>query len=136
MNEILQSVLLMDGLPWYGWFIVVIVIMFIFGDRIYWDYEVEFPKVPGIGKGEVEFESLKKKGTIIEARFKLEPDYWHEEIHIYLKGDLIYTIPSQKNSSTRTYINDNIELEEPASGDEVSIYIRDEIVFQGTLVRD
>ena len=136
MSELLPADVVMSGIPWYAWLGIFIGIMIVFGDRILWDFEVKFPFKEGVGRGKVEFEHHKKKGTIIEARFDLEPDCWHEDIDIYLKGEHVYTIPSKKNDGGRTYSKEKSEYDKPAEGDEVTVKIRGEVVLSGPLVLD
>lgn len=84
--------------PIWGGFILFIVYVFIFGDRKQWEYEVKFPKEPGVGRREVELESFKKKGSQIELNFDLESAYHHKPIEIFRKGISIYTVISHLNT--------------------------------------
>lgn len=62
-------------LPGWAWFGLLIVFLFFTGDKKEWDYEVKFPLKEGVGRGEVELECLKKKGSSIEVELELEPEY-------------------------------------------------------------
>lgn len=135
----IESILLanlLGDVPWYVWFGLFIVVMIIFGDRGLWDYEVKFPYTQGVGRGEVEFECYKKKGSVIEAKFQIDTECANEAIDIYLGDRLMHSISSQKNPGGRIFIKESLEMEEPTEGDIVEVIIRGEVVFSGPLIRD
>ena len=117
----------------FGGFIIFI---FIFGDQKLWELEVKFPTKPGVGRGEVEFECHKKKGSSIELKFTLEELFQNKDIEIILNNRSIYIIPASKNSAARTYINEKLELQKPTEGDKVEVTIGGQKQFEGVLVRD
>ena len=61
----------------------------LFGDRKLWELEVKFPMKHGVGRGEVEFECLKKKGSTIEVKFELEEMFHNKPIEIFLNNQLV-----------------------------------------------
>ena len=68
MMDVVQFAASFPDIPWYAWAGLFLLIIFFLGDRVLWDYEVKFPMTPGVGRGEVELEHLKKKGTQIEVK--------------------------------------------------------------------
>lgn len=125
-----------SSLPGWAWFVLGFVLLFLTGDRKLWEYEVKFPLQPNIGRGKVEFECLKKKGSSIEVKLELEPNYNNKPIEIMLNGLLVYTIPDTSNTKRSTYINKKVKIEKPNEGDEVLIKIGGEKIFSGQLVLD
>jgi hypothetical protein len=137
MTETILIASFVGNMPWFIWaFFLFIPVMVIFGDRGLWDFEVKFPQTTSVGRGEVEFECWKKKGTVIEAKFQIESDSANEDIEIFLKGSHVYTIPAQKNTGGRIFIQEKITLDKPEEGDQVTVKIRNEEVFSGPLIRD
>ena len=126
----------LEAIPWYGWVIGILVLMFLVSDRGLWDYEVKFPLNPSVGRGKVEFECYKRRGVVVEAKFELKPEYQHQEIEIYLEGELVATIDKEKNKSHRLFAQKSIGLSEPNEGAEVKVRIGGEEVFVGALVLD
>lgn len=133
LSEILHF---LKDLPIWSWVILFLIYASIFGDRTLWEYEVKFPMEPGIGRGEVELECFKKKGTKIEVTLELEPAYQQKQIEILRKGLLIYTIKPNKNSGKRIFIKRSTTLEKPEEGDEIVVKIDGENIFSGQLVLD
>ncbi len=125
----------LGDVPWYGWTALVLLILFIFGDSKQWDYEVKFPMKEGIGRGEVEFEGLKRRGPIIEMRLQLDPSQTNKEIEVLLDGRSVYSMPNGSGSS-RVYVNEKIDLDEPKEGQMVVVKIDSQEVFSGPLVLD
>jgi hypothetical protein len=123
-------------LPSWAWFALGFGLLMLAGDRKLWEYEVKFPLKAGIGRGEIELECLKKKGSSIEIKLQLEPNYHNKLIEIYLNNALIYTIPESSNTDKPLYINKKIQLQQPTEGDEVQIKISNKEVFTGQLVLD
>lgn len=134
---IVLTLAFLDSIPVWVYFIAALVIYaFIFGDKVLWEYEVDFRHKEGIGSGEVEFESKKKKGTTIECEFSLEEPYRNKAIEIYLNEALIFTIKDSENYSRRIDITRNIDLDQPKPGDLVCVKIDGQEIFSGPLVRD
>lgn len=134
--ELTEIIHFFKDLPFWGWLIIFFAYVFIFGDRKQWEYEVKFPKEIGIGRGEVELECLKKKGTQIEVSFDLEPAYHHKPIEIIRSGLSIYTIEASQNNGKRIFIKNKTPLEKPEEGDEITVKIDGKAVFTGRLVLD
>jgi hypothetical protein len=132
-TEILNFI---TSLPTWAWFVIGFILLILTGDRKLWEYEVKFPLQAGIGRGEVEFECLKKKGSTIEIKLQLEPDYNNKRIDIMLNGLVVYTISEHDNAGKSIVINKKVPLEKPNEGDEVIIKIGGEKVFTGQLVLD
>lgn len=91
---------------------------------------------PRVGRGEVELEHLKKKGTQIEVKLQVEPECVGEAIEVRLNDALLYTVPPEKNSGGRIYVVEKVDFNEPAEGDIVSLCVRGEVVLSGPLIRD
>lgn len=134
--EFAEIVNFITGLPGWAWFVLIIGILFITGDKKEWDFEVKFPFKDGIGRGEVELECLKKKGSSIEVELELEPDYNNKKIEIFLNNALIYTIPQNINTGKVVRIDKKTEIQKPAEGDDILIKIGGEHIFSGQLVLD
>ncbi len=134
--EFAEIINFFKDMPFWGWIIIFFIYVFIFGDRKLWEYEVKFPLQTGIGRGEVEFECYKKKGSSIEINLQLEPDYNNKRIDIMLNGLVVYTIPEHDNTGKSIVINKKSPLEKPNEGDEVIIKIGSEKTFSGQLVLD
>lgn len=126
-----------SAVPTWVWVIGgIIVFAILFGDRKLWELEVKFPMKSGVGRGEVEFECHKKKGSSIEVKFELEELFHNKDIEIHLNNRLVYTVPASKNSGNRIYINEKLALQKPNEGDKVGVTIGGQKQFEGVLVRD
>lgn len=135
--DINQILALLSSIPVWLWvFGGFIIFMFVFGDQKLWELEVKFPIKSGVGRGEVEFECHKKKGSSIEIKFELEELFNNKDIEIHLNNRLIYTVAAAKNSGNRIYINEKLELQKPNEGDKVEVTIDGQKQFEGVLVRD
>ncbi len=134
INEIFG---LLSTIPTWVWVVGGIVIFVIlFGDQKLWEFEVKFPMKHGVGRGEVEFECLKKKGSTIEVKFELEEIFHNKPIEIFLNDKLVFTVPQAKNTGRRIYIEENLDLQEPNEGDKVCVHIGGQEQFEGQLYRD
>ncbi|HMB91870.1 MAG TPA: hypothetical protein VKP65_13540 [Rhodothermales bacterium] len=123
--------------PSWVWVVGAIVfVFFVFGESIVWDYEVKFPFNEGVGRGKVELECGKRKGTRIGCVFELNPSYQHIPLDVFVGETKIYTIPSEKNRSNRFSLRQNVPLDEPQEGDLVIVKAHDETIFSGPLVLD
>jgi len=132
-----QILAILSTVPTWVWIVGgIILFTIIFGDKKLWEFEVKFPLQAGVGRGEVEFECLNKKGTFIEAKFELEELYQNKKIEIFLNNRMVYSIPEAKNNSARIYINEKLEVQKPTEGDEVTVNIGGRKQFEGVLVRD
>lgn len=134
--EINQIIEFASQVPTWAWVVGVIAILIIFGDKKLWELEAKFPLNKGVGRGEVEIEYYKKKGAAIEVELTLEPFYQGKEIAVYLKRQLLITIPANKNHTSRVRFTKNIDLPDTEEGDEVSIKINNDTLFTAPLVRD
>lgn len=133
LSEILNF---FKDLPLWGWIILLFVYVFIFGDRKLWEYEVKFPMEVGVGRGGVELECLKKKGTQIEINLELAPTYHQKHIEIFRNGLSIYQIEPNQNTGKVIFIKQTATLEKPEEGDEITVKIDGENMFSGRLVLD
>jgi len=134
VNEIFG---ILSTIPTWAWVIGGFVIFAIlFGDRKLWEFEVKFPMKQGVGRGEIELECHKKKGSSIEVEFQLEQLFQNKIIEVILNNKIIYTVPELKNNNSRIYINEKIDLVKPSEGDKVEININRQKQFEGVLVRD
>jgi len=134
INEIFA---MLASVPTWVWILgAFILYAFIFGDRKLWELEVKFPNKHGVGRGEIEFECLKKKGTSIEVEFNLEDLFKQKAIEIYLNNRLVYTVHAIKNKGARTFIKEKIDIQKPNEGDKVMVNIDGQKQFEGVLVRD
>ena len=125
------------ALPAWVWVIAgILLVLFIFGDQLLWDYEVIFPFVSSVGQGKIALERGKKKGTTLEARFTLTPSYQQCSLEFHLNNSLIYTVLPQKNKSGKIRIKTTLSLDEPQEGDLVQVKCQDIILFSGHLVSD
>lgn len=128
---------LLASVPTWVWVIgVFILYALIFGDRKLWELEVKFPNKHGVGRGEIEFECLKKKGTTIEVEFSLEDPFKQKALEIYLNNIKIYTVQAVKNKGMKTFIKEKIDLPKPNEGDKIFVNIEGQKQFEGVLVRD
>ncbi|MFK7816374.1 MAG: hypothetical protein AB8B92_08560 [Gammaproteobacteria bacterium] len=134
INEIIT---MLAYVPAWVWVIgAIIFYVMIFGDRKLWELEVKFPNQHGVGRGEIEFECLKKKGTSIEVEFNLEDLFKQKTIEIYLNNRLVYTVHAVKNNGARIFIKEKIDIQKPNEGDKVLVNIDGQKQFEGVLVRD
>lgn len=128
---------LLSTVPTWIWVVgLILLYVFFFGERILWDYEVKFPKKEGVGRGEVELECGKKKGSRVECSFELTEHYQNKSLEIYVQKQLLLTIPAERNNSATLRIKESVPLEEPSEGDVVGIRIDGVEVFSGALVLD
>ena len=126
---------LLTAIPTWAWWVGgIVLVSLLFGDRVLWEYEAEFPFRQGIGRGEIELKGYKKKGCRIEV--ELESALLPQEVTIFLNGRRIFAIPPEQTKAARLYHTEPIALDQPAEGDEVEVHIGGEAVFQGLLVRD
>ena len=134
INQIFE---LLTTIPTWVWVIGgIIFVVIVFGDRKLWELEVKFPQKQGVGRGEVEFECLKKKGSSIEVKFELEDLFQNKNIEIFLNNKHVYSVNESKNNGPRTYINEKLDIAKPSEGDEVTVNIGGQKQFAGVLVRD
>lgn len=124
--------------PGWAWFVIGFVLLILMGDKKLWEFEVKFPMKQGVGRGEIEFEGLKKKGTHIEIKFNLDASQANQQIDIYLKERHVFTIPADQNQAdSRININKKIKLEQPPNeADTVTVKIGGQQVFDGQLFPD
>ncbi len=101
------------------------------GDRTGWDKEVSFRYVKEIGRGEVEIEYSKKRGTEIEVEMMLVEKYRNKPIEIFLSNALICTIPAQANIGPETDYKEPCNVEKPQKGDLVKAVVARETLFEG-----
>lgn len=134
ISDILNT---LSMVPTWVWVVgAVIFVFFVFGESILWDYEVKFLFKEGVGRGKVELECGKKKGTRIECVFELHPSYQNTPLDLFVGETKIYTIPAEKNRSDRLSLRRNMPLNEPQEGDLVIVKVHDETIFSGPLVLD
>lgn len=128
---------MLSNIPTWLWVVGTIVLVFIvFGERILWGYEVKFPFKEGIGRGKVQLKYGKKRGTRIKCVFELDPAWQNIPIDIYLRENLIYTVPAEKNKSSRFFLQQTLPLDKPREGDPVVVKANDNEIFSGPLVLD
>lgn len=128
---------LLSAVPTWVWVVGgIILFSIVFGDKKLWEFEVKFPLQAGVGRGEIEFECLKKKGSSIEVEFQLEQLFQNKNIEIFLNNRLVYTVPESKNNGVRININKKLEIQKPNEGDKVTVNIGGQKQFEGVLVRD
>ena len=139
INEILNF---LKDVPVWGWIIVAIIILIIFGDRKRWEYEVKVLFPAGIGRGEIEIESVgnkifkKREKKRIEIELDLEPDAQNKPYDIFLNGKRIHTITENETRSSRVRIKDKYNGDEPTPGDNIEIKSNSEVYFSGQLRKD
>lgn len=134
MEDLMQ---LAANIPTWIWVVFALfVYVMIFGDKKLWELEVKFPMQPGVGRGEVEFECLKKKGTKIEVEFNLEEMFQNKNIEIFLNNSKVFAIPAVKNKGSRLYVTEPITLSKPNENDKVEVHIGGKKQFEGHLYRD
>ncbi len=134
--DIKEIFTIIESIPWWGWLALFIAYVVIFGDKKLWGYEVKFPLKEGAGRGEVELECFKKRGTSIELELELDTFFLEKEISVYLSHDLIYVVPKDKNIESHLNIDESIKIREPKEGEEITIKIEGKSVFSGQLVLD
>lgn len=132
-NALLQW---LGDVPTWVWIVGVVGLLILTGDRVLWDFEVKFPRVTGIGRGEIEFEGFRKRGATIQARFELDENYRGRALEIRVNGESVYTIPANKTGSARTVVNERYGPGQPAEGDVVEVFADDELLFSGRLALD
>jgi hypothetical protein len=132
-----QVIEFVSDIPTWIWVIVgLFLFVRIFGDRELWDYEVEFPPLEGIGKGEIDFTCYKKKGSVLEIELELSSQFSNHEIEICLNGSLVYTLGKEKNPGGKIFHKEKMPLQEPAPGDEVTVNIAGRNIFRGQLIKE
>ena len=129
-------ILALQNLPIWVWVILVFVVLALAGDRKLWELEVKFPLKETVGRGEIEFESYKKKGKSIEVELELETAYQHAEIEIFLNNISVLKIPKMENNQKRFYYSQTAKYQKPKEGDPVSVKIGGQELFSGVLVKD
>jgi len=141
LNTAVEVMHWLEGVPTWGWVVLVIVILIIFGDRKCWEYEVKFSLVEGIGHGEVEIEAYtnklsKKIKKHIEVDLDLEPGGQNKAYEVFLNGIEILSIPEEKTATDRVRIHEKYEGVEPHKGDVIKIKSNNEDIFVGKLHKD
>ena len=126
-----------DNIPFWVWIIVGLWFVFkYFGDVKQWEYEVDFPYLKNVGKGEIEFKSYAKRGLTIEVDLDLAPANRDKESEVFLNNNRIFTLPPEKNSKTRVFTAEAVQVQEPKEGDEVVVKVGGESTLKGMLKRD
>lgn len=127
-----------QNLPTWAWFVIGFALLILTGDKKLWEYEVKFPMKQGVGRGEIEFEGMKKKGSQIEIKLDLDATQANKQIDIYLKERHVFTIPADENQANkRITINKKIKLVQPPNeADDVVVKIGGQQVFDGQLFPD
>jgi hypothetical protein len=93
--EISEILSLLSTVPTWAWMVgAIIIVFFAFGESILWDYEVKFPFKEGIGRGKVELECGKNKGTRIECVFEMNPS--HKTSRLMFSWERQRSIPFQQ----------------------------------------
>lgn len=134
LSEIIHYI---QHVPTWIWFVAGFVLLILTGDTKRWEYEVKFPMKQGVGRGEIEFKCLKKKGTSIEIELSLDTMQAEKPIDIYLNERLVYSIAADENiANKRIYINKKITIEKPREADTVAVKIAGQSVLTGQLVLD
>ena len=123
-------------IPWWGWLVLFIAYVIVFGKKKLWDYEVKFPFKEGIGRGKVEFECFEKEGPKVEVKLSLDPQLHNKKIDIYLSGHCVFSVPSALNIEPQLRIEESLSMNEPKEGEIVDVKIDDNIIFSGPLVLD
>jgi len=141
LNTVVELMHWLEGVPTWGWVILVVVILIIFGDRKCWEYEVKFSLVEGIGHGEVEIEAYtnklsKKIKKHIEVDLDLEQGGQNKAYEVFLNGIEILSIPEEKTSTDRVRIHEKYEGLEPHIGDVIKIKSNNKDIFVGKLHKD
>ena len=141
INLLSQTMSFLESIPGWGWVIIVIVMIIIFGDRKVWEFEVNFSLVEGVGHGEIEFESVsskfsKKEKKSIEIELKLEPAAQGKTYQVFLKGFPVHTISAAESNSSFVRIREKYEGNKPNQGDLVEVRCDKEVVFSGKLHKD
>jgi hypothetical protein len=127
---------LLEQIPGWGWFFIILAVIILLGDKKLWEYEVKFAFKEGIGKGEVELKHLKRKGQFVDAKFKLEPEQNNHPIQILLNRELLLAIPASKNCRKFLRFEEIKPLTRPKAGDNIEVVINGVRVFEGPLARD
>ena len=126
-----------DNIPSWVWIIAGLwFAMKYLGDKKKWEYEVDFPYLQGVGKGEIEFKCYEKKGISVEVELDLASPYKNKPIEVFLNDDLVFVLPPEKNNKSRVFKTAPIALIEPSAGDEVVVKVEGESKLRGTLKRD
>ena len=124
------------AIPIWVWVVVFFAVLFLLGDTKHWEYEAKFPRLEGFGRGEVEFNSFKKRGTEIEVKLKLDKRACGSHIEVRLNDKLVYELPPEKTREEFVFIMEKIAFDEPSEGDEVSIWAEGEKKLSGPLIID
>ncbi|MBT8141038.1 MAG: hypothetical protein HKN88_05540 [Gammaproteobacteria bacterium] len=133
--DINQIFSFLGSIPWYIWLILFIGFLFVTGDRILFEYEVKFPLQQGLGRGELEFKSLKKKGELIELEFDLETDEPLNSLEIFVNDESVHRLSKDKLSS-QIRIKEAYNGVSPKENDQVRVEINGQTRFSGNLYRD
>ncbi len=134
MEDLMQ---LAASIPTWIWIIFgVFIFVMLFGDKKLWDLEVKFPQQPGVGRGEVEFECFKKRGSHIEVELYLEEMFQNKNIEIFLNNTKVFSIPAKDNKGPRLSITKPLTLSQPNENDKVEVHIGGQKQFEGHLYRD
>lgn len=134
MEDLMQ---LAANIPTWIWIVVgVFLYVVIFGDKKLWELEVKFPQQPGVGRGEIEFECFKKRGSQIEVELHLEEMYQNKNIEIFLNNSKVFAISAEDNKGSRLSVNKPITLSQPNENDKVEVHIDGQKQFEGHLYRD
>ena len=118
-------------------FFVLIVLALIFGDRKLWEYEAEgYCEAGQNDKIKVEIKHLKRKGKYVRISGSFKTDYQNKDIMIFLNGFKLVRFDASINKNKRMFHEQPVDIEEPKSGDTLSIRIDDEEVFSHKIYKD
>lgn len=127
INEILKTI---SDIPFYIWLILFVIVGFVFKDKSRWEKEVKFYHTDGVGRGEVEIEHSKRKGTEIEVEMKLVEKLQHKPVYIFVNGQLACTVPPQLNDGRGRDFKARYTLGKPKPGDEIQVVVENQTIFE------
>ena len=107
INEIINN---LKEIPTWGWFILAVIIVILFGDRKRWEYEVNISFIDNFGHGEIEIEAsgnklFKRERKRLEIELTLEPAAQNKQFDVFLNQNLIYTLSKHETRNKHVRIN-------------------------------
>ncbi len=131
INPIIEVI---QTIPFFVWIILGVFILFLFGDKQLWEYEVKFPFKEDIGRGEIEIEYYKKAKGSIDIELQLEIPYVNEALELFLDNKKILDLSMETTANSKLRIHEKFDQAEPHEGMIVEIKHNNQTIMSGPLI--
>jgi len=123
----------LHSVPLYVWFITLIVVIAIFGDRQKWDLDCKFSGTQDSVEAEIEVKEYRKKGKFIEVNLNLPANLESKSVQIYINQLLALTVPASKNNGCIRNYKKPYPYDRPTRGSRVDVKVDLQTLASGSL---